>query len=288
SLFPTHFQTTAAVDFEPTLLLQIRPDFALLPLRQHGNHRLSASAAATLDQLSRKLHDFVEQATPRGPDGKRMDPVLLGNILRNERRGKRQEWLRAEAIPALMQILMHESTAIRKLLVELLQDIPDRRATVALAQRAVFDLSPQVREAAIAALRDRPHDQSRPILLTGLRYPWPPAADHAAEALIALEDRESVPALIMLLREQDVSAPVKGPRGTAFQRKLVRMKHKSNCLACHAPALTESDPVVGAIPDSVMRVETRKVTARELKTALEKLGIPAQEVMPGRYYNEVE
>jgi hypothetical protein len=47
--FPTHFQMTANVDLEPTLLLQIRPDLALLPIQQHGKHRLSPSATVTLD-----------------------------------------------------------------------------------------------------------------------------------------------------------------------------------------------------------------------------------------------
>jgi hypothetical protein len=266
SLFPTHFETTAAVDLEPTLLLQIRPDLALLPIQQHGKHRLSPSATATLDVLSQKLRDLVDQAVPRGRDGKRADPANLKRILELETRGKRPEWLCAEAIPVLMQNLMHEATPIRKMLVELLGEIPGPRATAALAQRAIFDLSPEARESAVTALKDRPLEQSRQAFLAALRYPWPPAADHAAESLVALKDLEAVPALVMLLREPDVDAPVRNKSGTPFLREVVRMRHKTNCLTCHAPALTESDPVVGVVPNSVMRVETRQRPVGQILT----------------------
>ena len=51
---------------------------------------------------------------------------------------------------------MAEAAPVRRLLVELLAEIPGKQATAALAQRAVFDLSPEVRRAAAAAaLREK-------------------------------------------------------------------------------------------------------------------------------------
>src|SRR5262249_29981030 len=44
-------------------------------------------------------------------------------------------------------------------------------------------------------------------LLDGLRYPWAPAADHAAEALVALNDREAIPPLAELLGGPDPAGP---------------------------------------------------------------------------------
>ena len=86
---------------------------------------------------------------------------------------------------------------------DLLAAIPGKAATLALAQRAVFDLSAAVREGAVAALQRRPRDEARAVFLSSLRHPWAPAADHAAEALVALTDHEAVPRLIRLLDQPD-------------------------------------------------------------------------------------
>jgi hypothetical protein len=91
-------------------------------------------------------------------------------------------------VATLQQVLMPESAPHRRLLVELLDEIGDKKAVGYLAQRAVFDLSPEVRRRAVEALRKRPRHEYRPALLAGLRYPWAPAAEHAAEALLALRD----------------------------------------------------------------------------------------------------
>ena len=49
------------------------------------------------------------------------DPALLREVLWKERRGKKPEWLRVQAIPTLMQILMPEDKPVRLLLVELVE-----------------------------------------------------------------------------------------------------------------------------------------------------------------------
>jgi hypothetical protein len=239
---------TTEPTYGPELLLEVRPDLVRLPFHQGGQLRLDPKSAATLGELSGKLHAYVEDATPRNLLGQRPDPVLLKRILLAEKRGKTPEWLRPEVVPVLRQILMHEETTLRRLLVDLLAQIRDRRASVVLAERAVFDLSPDVRAAAVEALRSRSHQETLQVFLTALHYPWAPAADHAAEALVALNDRESVPALVTLLREPDPAAPVAGSRGRFYQRELVQVVHAANCLMCHPAALTARDPVPGSVP----------------------------------------
>jgi hypothetical protein len=239
---------TTDPDFGPSVLLQVRPDFARLPLHQGKQLRIDAKAAAELGPLSAKLHGYIENATPKDLIGQRPDPWLLTQVMRAEKRGQKAEWLRPEVVPVLRQLLMHEQMPIRAMLVDLLAEIKDPRATVVLAERAVFDLSPEVRAAAITALRDRPRQQVREVFLTALRYPWAPAADHAAEALTALDDRDVIPALVTLLGEPDPSAPMTGNRGPAYQRELVQVVHTANCMMCHPLALTGSDPVPGAVP----------------------------------------
>jgi hypothetical protein len=232
---------------EPVLLLQQRPDLANLPVRSGSASRLTPKAARTLQTLSQKLHAYVDRATSAPPDG-RPDPTLLRDVLRWEKRGQRPEWLRPEAIPSLTQLLMHEATPIRLLLVEVLAEIDGKAATRALARRAVFDLAPEVREAAVRALADRPRSDVRPLLLQALRYPWAPAADHAAEALVALDDHEAVPALVSLLKKPDPNGLFPRTDGRSVVREVVRIDHRANCLMCHPPAIRGREPVPGMVP----------------------------------------
>jgi hypothetical protein len=162
------------------------------------------------------------------------------------------EWLQPEAVATLSQMLMAEDRPLRMLMVAMLELIPGREATLALARAAVFDLSPDVREAAVGALRQRgDRAQVRPVFLQGLQYPWQTAADHAAEALVNLGDAESVPDLVGLLGKPSPAAPARSPDGAnaaPIVREVVRVNHLANCVMCHAPALTPTDPVRGLVP----------------------------------------
>ncbi len=123
------------VDLGPSLILEVRPDLAYLPVRRGNACRLNAQSAATLDVLSRKLHALLDVAAPQDMKGRRPTATALGEILRSQTRGQRLEWLRPQAIPVLLQILMHEDASVRRILVELLADIPGDASSVALAQR---------------------------------------------------------------------------------------------------------------------------------------------------------
>ncbi len=233
-------------DFTP--LVQVRPDLSSLPLRGGAAIKLSPKASGNLQVLGPKLHAYLDRAAPPGPDGRRTAPAALAEALRAERRGKRPEWLRPEAVPALVQILMHEDPPVRELLVQLLAEIPGPAATTALAQRAVFDLNPAVRERAVEALKARPAAGYRPVLLKALRYPWAPPADHAAEALVALGDREAVPALVTMLKEPAPAGPQALPSKRLVVREVVGVKHVRNCVLCHPPAASAGDPNLGEDP----------------------------------------
>ena len=233
---------------EPSLLVQQRPDLAQLPVRSGSSCRLNRRAAAILESLSKKLRAYVETAVNRDTKDGRPDPSRLREVLHQERRGKRPEWLRPEAVPVLLQLLMHEDTPIREVLVEVLAAIDGPAATKALAQRAVFDLAPEVRQAAVSALGGRPLRDSRPVFLQAVRYPWAPAADHAAEALVALEDRGAVAQLVTLLKKPDPAAPTPVTGSWPVVREVVRINHRFNCLMCHPPAVRGGDPVPGMVP----------------------------------------
>jgi HEAT repeat protein len=232
---------------DPTPLLRVRPDLGCLPIHGGPGAFISLAEAESLSHFSHKLRLYLNLA-PHDAEGKRVEPTLLRDALRNERSGNRPEWLRAEAVPTLTQMLMADDPPVRHLLVELLAAIPGKAATRALAQRAVFDADADVRLSALLALRDRPAGEVRPVFLKAFRYPWSAPADHAAEALAFLGDKGAIPDLVSLLKLPDPAGPEVVGSGRTVVREVVRARHQTNCLLCHAPALNLKGPVLGYDP----------------------------------------
>jgi hypothetical protein len=147
----------------------------------------------------------------------------------------------------LTQMLQVEDEPQRRVLVAELGRGDDTASAAALARLAVFDPSSAVRRAAVEALKKCPAKVARAVFLNALRYPWPPAADHAAEALVALRDRKAVPALVGLLDQPDPSRPVLDD-GKPVTRELVRVNHMRSCYLCHPAAPVIQVPVGGVVP----------------------------------------
>jgi hypothetical protein len=148
---------------------------------------------------------------------------------------------------AVVQMLQVEDETRRLMLVDGLKRMPEV-AVIPLVERAIYDVSPAVREAAIAALSERPSEQYRPVLLNALRHPWAAAADHAAEALVALQDHEAVPLLKPLLFRTNPCAPEASSEADAkpLVREVIRVNHLRNCMLCHAPAVGDGKELVVA------------------------------------------
>jgi HEAT repeat protein len=241
---------------EPTTLLGVRPDLKQLPIRRGAYSRISASDASELTELSQKLKYYLETSVPKDVKGYRPDAARLRDAMRAEKAGGKSTWTSPAAVPILVQQLGHEDLPLRMMLVELLSEIPGKDATIALARRAVFDLSPKAREAAVKALANRPKDEFREVLLYGLTYPWAPAAEHAAEALVALNDRHAVPEMVGLLQKPEPNSPYPLDRNRLMTREVVRINHLANCLMCHPPSITLNDPVPGIAPGVFLTIQT--------------------------------
>jgi hypothetical protein len=259
--YASHFRKNLAVtgDAQATLalpLLEVVPDAGGLPLRMGSACELSSHQAATLDALSRKLRVYTNVLLAPDAEGKRPEPTAFREKLTKEMRGKRPEWVRAEAIPTLMQMLMHEERPIRQILIDVLAEIPGRQSTIALAQRAVFDLDREVRASAVAVLKGRAAEDFRPVLLKALRYPWAPAAEHAAEALVGLDDRQAVPQLVVMLKQPDPAGPQSLKKDHAILQEVVRTHHLTNCILCHPPSQNGSEPVLGQDPVLTLTAST--------------------------------
>ena len=202
-------------------------------LRLERSATLPAGEARIMASLARFLRTRSMVTMP-DRNGNLVPPPTVESKQFQGLLGQRQP----ELVACLVQMLQVEAQNSRLALVKVLEQNLEEAASVALARLALYDLSPDVRQAAVEALAKRSADRYRHILLDGLRYPWPPIADHAAEALVGVSDREAVPELQSLLDLPDPSAPVVAP-GTGRNPtvpELVRINHLKNCVLCHAQA----------------------------------------------------
>ncbi len=242
-------------------LLARRDDLKGLPVRQQPDCQASPNEAGSMDKLSRAVREETAPARPRRTTSSLSGQSLSEAVQREEallrflepgRTGKRQaeNLLQDEksAVRILMQMLQTESLFVQRQLVKTLSGFKDKSASVALAQRAVFDLDPEIRELAVKALADRPSQDYRSVLLEALRYPWAPVADHAAEALVALKAQDSVFDLALLLDRPDPRTPTQNKDKKWVVPELVRINHLANCLLCHAPSLNGTEPLTGLVP----------------------------------------
>jgi hypothetical protein len=143
-------------------------------------------------------------------------------------------------------------------MVRQLARVQGRSASASLVRVAIFDPHPAVRREAVLALRERPPAEYQPTLLAALRYPWAPAAEHGAEALVALKRVEAVPVLLTALKGRDPQAPYdKAGVSGMVVKQLVRVEHTANCLLCHAPSFNVNDPGRAHVPGTGKMVETK-------------------------------
>ena len=234
----------------PAVAAKGRGDLAGLAFKLGPDAILFKDKAEALDALSKRLRAEIGRCIPADNSDPRPDPDKLYAAL--VAGGADGRWAKPEAVPCVRQMMQAEGRDVRRLSVELLRDIPDAGATEALVQWAVFDLDPANRAAAVDALRTRDRAAVVAKLLVLLRYPWARAAEHAAEALVALDAKEAVPDLAAQLPLPAPDAPAAAGlpgESRTFRRELVRVNHARNCLMCHAPSADTTDLVRGAIPD---------------------------------------
>jgi hypothetical protein len=226
-----------------------RPDLRGLPLLRGRDCLGGKEATAMLDAISKKARRgrLVAPARRPGTSYPPYEELKRGEQMAELLR-KAKEWRKESAVSALVQVFGTENPSVRTELVKALEGTKGRKATAALARLAVFDLSALVRQDAVAALKKRPAEDVRPALLSALRYPWAPAADHAAEALVALNDRGAVKELRALLSQPDPRDPYRDKDRKWKVREVVRVNHLRNCLLCHAPSPDRTDPVRALVP----------------------------------------
>ena len=141
---------------------------------------------------------------------------------------------------------MAEDVPLRLILVDMMADIPGKAAGVRLAQRAVYDLSPEVRTAAIDALRQRPAGQARRTLVDALRLPVARGGRPRRRRARGARRPRRRPTLGGPPGQARPGRPVATKTGSSVH-ELVRVNHVQNCLLCHVPAVGR-DPVTDVDP----------------------------------------
>lgn len=172
-----------------------------------------------------------------------------------------------QAIGTLDQMLQIEDAGIRIELVKSLGQLDSRTACKLLACYAKYDVESNVRVAATDALRSFPSDMCRKELLAGFRYPWPKVAKHAAEAIVRLNDTESVPTLIKYLKSPDPRMPRKSKSGAFISREMVAINHLRNCMLCHLDSHNPKDKGRGLIPYWNREMPNNYYISRQLELA---------------------
>jgi hypothetical protein len=235
---------TPSKHFTPQLLAHW-PDLQGMPYRMGNDCQLGKEPAENMQAMSRKLRSIMAESMNRNGGDNRLNAEFIADKLASGD----ADFQRAGAVPCLMQMLQPESQSVRQVMVSRLVKISHRAASEALAKVAIFDLDEEVREKAIKDLAKRPREEYRHVLLAGLRYPWAPAADHAAEALVAVQDKQAVPALAKMVADVDPTAATYDAAHNIWTvNEVVRVNHLSNCMMCHAPSRATSDLVRGRIP----------------------------------------
>lgn len=223
-----------------------RSDLKGLPMREGADCQARPEAVKKMQEISIALRNAPDLWTGF---------ISTDSQSTRQSAKRRQEALRYtdklfqdDCLSTLAQIIQVQSTASRGEFAKRLAKVKGAKASVLLARQALFDLAWPVREEAIKALKDRPREDYQQVLLDGLRYPWPPVAAHAAEALAALHHGDAVFRLAAMLDEPDPCAPVCDKNNKWTVAEVVRVNHLRNCLLCHAPSMGQKDPLRGVVP----------------------------------------
>jgi len=227
-----------------------RPDLEGLPFRWIGACQLGERETVKLADVSTQCRVLSRPLPRKGMKSEEVEEFLL----RKQRRAilmlaSKREWLDPAATSALEQVFQVQDAPVRVKLVEALTAIPGPEATRTIARRALYDLSPDVRREAIAALTERDASEYQALLVDGLRYPWEAVAWNAAEALGKLASPDLASQLRNLLDAPPPTDPFQREADGPWRvRELVAVQHLRNCMLCHAASNQQDDPVRGFVP----------------------------------------
>ena len=220
-----------------------------LPLVLGDECRSSNDNAIAIDWVSNSLGSAVNQFDPSlGSRDPSNNDAFRIRELKKQLKIATDAAVNPQRLKTSDQILQIDHPRMRLELIEALEKSETDIALKLLAKRAIFDLVPEVRLAATTALARSSREQYREELLAGLKYPWYVIAQHSAEALVRLDDKDAIPELVAMLDLPHPKAPVQVGKNKFVKPELVAINHMRNCLLCHAPAGSPHDIATGVVP----------------------------------------
>ncbi len=237
--------------FEPLEgILASRPDLKGLPLVLGDDCHLSEQDARIQSSVSSSMGGALQKFDSFGNRDIKNDRLLrtLAVSAAIDKCCESGYENPTQALTTLDQMMQIDHTYLVLNVIENLRSASTDTGIKLIAKRAKFDLRPEVRLSATHALKEFPKEKYRDILMEGFEYPWYVVAQHSAEALVRLDDKQAVPELVELLKQNKSLASFEED-GKFFQREVVAVNHLRNCLLCHAPSTSLDDRSRGKVPD---------------------------------------
>lgn len=220
-------------------VIDVRPDLQGLPMRRDPSVWLPSSESDAFRDASVIIRKSLGELAGQ-PASRNRRIVVQPQVLS----------ARPEVVARVMhQMLQIDSAPLRQVMLAQLKKIKAPATTRALAHQAIYEPLPELRKLAIAALASRTSTDYVPVLIEAFRSAWPPAADHAADALTTLAPPEAVADLVKCLESFESAAPQLNKKGEPIVQELVRINHSRNCLLCHAQSVDSSDGIRVAVPN---------------------------------------
>ncbi len=225
-------------------ILPERPDLQGLPLVMGQDCRLDRMEGTQLANVSDQVGRAISRFDGFGVRDQKQNNSMRYAFVKN----KMDECCanaqnKSQALTTMDQILQIDHPRVRLEMIEKLREYKDQDAATIgklIATRAKFDFSPQVRLSAAKALKELAPELYRSTLLDGFSYPWEVVAQHSAEALVRIGDKEAIPQLVAILDEPKPTEPFL-KEGIFHKREVVAINHLKNCLLCHAPSTSLAD-----------------------------------------------
>ena len=232
-------------------IVKQREDLQGLPLVMGDDCKMDRERSIKMDEVSKTVGPILNQFDRFASRNVQMHPVARQQALNSQIQHVKQYFSRTSDSPQSLltidQMLQIEDPDMRIELVKLLEESRSRMSAALLASYAKYDLSPRVRILATSALSGFPKSYYQEKLIEGLRYPWPEAAKHTAEALVRLNEVEAIPVLVNMLKEPDPRLPIQH-QGEYVKRELVAINHLKNCMLCHADSQSTGDKGQAPVP----------------------------------------
>ena len=231
--------------------LEEREDLAGLPIVLGDKCQLDENDADKMDKASRSLGPVFSKLdllkTQKGKGSRKIEQ-LKNSYLASIDSTFKGFGGHNRHLSTVDQMLQARDPEFRVKFVKFLGIQQSETSANLLTCYAKYDLDAGIRMAATKELSKLSPDSIRNQLLKGFEYPWLPAVQHSAEALVRLNDTAVIPYLVSKLRHPNPKRIRRLESGAYVRSELVAINHLKNCMLCHADSNSTKDKGRAPVP----------------------------------------